>query len=169
MKQFLIIGTLNAVTYKDVFPSIKRGEVQFGEGKNLDFYLPDGGVEKFGNIRWFTNIGVNNKKPFELTAKYSPEVYKKFDNYDAINVGRVKNIPCDYDGFLGVPLTFLDKHCPEQFELFTIACGNSYKNYPETLKKLGFNPNVKPNSFTLGNPVLNGKTLFPRLIIKKRR
>ena len=159
MKYFLIIGNLNAVTYADVMPSIKRGEVWLGDGKNLDFILPDGGVEKFGNIRWFTNIGVNNKKPFELTAKYSPEVYKKFDNYDAINVGRVKNIPLDFDGVMGVPVTFLDKHCPEQFEIIDA-------------REVGLNERQRNKNTYLIKDVdgtINGKPTYVRICIKKMR
>ena len=127
MKQFLIIGTLNAVTYKEIIPSIKRGEVWFGEGKNLDFILPDG-IIKGATSRWFTNLGKNNRKPLQLTEHYSPEKYPRFDNYEAINVNRVKDIPDDYYGVIGVPATYLDKHCPEQFEIIRFRKGNDDKD-----------------------------------------
>lgn len=166
MKYFLIIGSLNAVIFKDVIPSVKRGEVWFGHNKRHNFTLPDGGIKNV-NSRWLTNIGEINRKPLQLTEHYSPEKYPRYDNYEAIEVSMVKNIPLDFDGVMGVPLTFLDKN-DERFEIITIATSGAWKNYTETLKKLGFNPNVKPNAFNLGNPVLNGKTLFTRAMIKKR-
>lgn len=149
MKKFLIIGSLNAVTYKDVFPYIKGGEVWLGEGKNLDFYLPDGGIEKFGNIRWLTNIGKNNRKPLTLTEHYSPEKYPRYDNYEAIEVSRVKNIPLDFDGVMGVPLTFLDKN-DERFEVIGIA---------NDVRWIGDFP-----CYT----IINGKKVYNRILIKKR-
>ena len=170
MKKFLIIGNMNAACYKDVFPYIKVNKVWFGEGKNLDFYLPDGTL-KGTTSRWLTNIGKNNRKPLELTEHYSPEKYQKYDNYDAIEVGKVKNIPCDYYGEMGVPVTFLDKHCPEQFEIVGLL--NHFKeadteaglligeDVPYTEK----NGRVRP--FRGG--VIDGKQKYMRIIIRRRK
>lgn len=167
MKQFLIIGSLNAVIFKDVIPSVKRGEVWFGHNKRHDFTLPDGTIKNI-NTRWLTNIGKNNRKPLQLTEHYSPEKYPRYDNYEAIEVGKVKNIPLDFDGVMGVPLTFLDKN-DERFEVITIAYSGAWKNDTETLKKLDFNPNVKVLAFLKGEAVLNGKTLFTRVMIRRKR
>lgn len=129
-KQFLIIGNKNAFTYKEIFPLIKDNKIWVGITKPTDFFIPadDGeGVilskKMNGLTRWFTNIP--NKKrnePMILTATYKEgpnhrEDYPKYDNYDAIEVSKCKNIPCDYDGVMGVPITFLDDYCPEQFEI----------------------------------------------------
>ena len=139
MNYFLIIGTLNVVTYKDVIPSVKRGEVWFGHNKGHDFTIPDGTI-KMGNTRWFTNIGKNNRKPLTLTEHYSPEKYPRYDNYEAIEVGKVKKIPCDYYGEMGVPVSFLGKYCPEQFEIIGITSSARW----------------------------NGKNKYARVMIKKR-
>lgn len=136
-KQFLIIGNQNAWTYKGIFPLIKDNKIWMGITRPKDFFIPaengEGVVstKKVGGItRWFTNIpnGKRNE-PMVLTATYAEglnhrEDYPKYDNYDAIEVSRTKNIPCDYDGVMGVPITFLDYYCPDQFEL--LGCSHSY-------------------------------------------
>lgn len=117
MKKFLIIGNLNAITYKEVFPLIKDNKVWLGEGKNLDFILPDGTIKRAIST-WFTNLEHNKKNPpLELTKHYNEEEYPKYGNYDCIEVKRVNDIPCDYYGLMGVPITFLDKYNPQQFEI----------------------------------------------------
>lgn len=140
-KQFLIIGNQNAFTYKEVFPLIKDNKIRVGYTKPKNFYVPEDfeskyityneegrKIAKFGSTCWFTNLPIEKKtEPMVLTATYAEglnhrEDYPKYDNYDAIEVSRTKNIPCDYDGVMGVPITFLDKYCPEQFELL----GSSY-------------------------------------------
>jgi hypothetical protein len=146
-KKFLIIGNLNAVTYADIFPYVKNNKLWFGStcfyggstyfyGNDLEFdkdkifrklyyYEKD---DKFhwrvNGVRWFTNIDHKKRhKPLELTKTYSEEEYKKYDNYDAIEVSRVANIPKDYDGVMGVPISFIDKYCPEQFEIVGLMNG----------------------------------------------
>lgn len=116
-KKFLIIGNFHAVTYKNVFRCIKENTVFLGINPVKSFICPDNTIQKFGNICWFTNIIFNYGKALILTEKYSPEKYLKYDNFDAINVDKVSDIPCDYDGIIGVPKTFLYKYCPDQFEL----------------------------------------------------
>lgn len=129
-KQFLIIGNQNAFTYKEIFPLIKDNKIWVGYTKPKEFFIPaengEGVVlsKKVSGIAiWFTNIP--NKKrnePMVLTATYADhrEDYPKYDNYDAIEVSKCKNIPCDYDGVMGVPITFLVNYCPEQFEIIDI-------------------------------------------------
>ena len=127
-KKFLIIGNQNAITYKEIFPLIKENKLWLGMNYCKEFIQPNGEIKNFGNICWFTNI--SNKKrntPLDLYKKYSAEEYPTYDNYDAIECGKVADIPMDYDGVIGVPITFLDKYCPEQFEI--VELGNSRENF----------------------------------------
>lgn len=137
-KQFLIIGNKNAITYKEIFPLLKDNLMWLGYGfPNGNAYFrvvdvkrnfADGvydantGLVKFRNSAWFTNLDHAKRHqmlPLDLGFTYAghEEDYPKYDNYDAINVDKVSQIPCDYMGVMGVPITFLDKYCPEQFEI----------------------------------------------------
>lgn len=126
MKKFLIIGNMNAITYKEIFPLIKNNQLWIGVSFNKSkwFKVPDdykkmdnasGYKEENGEkyilvkgIAWFTNMKYNKRnEPLMLTKKYDPEKYPKYDNYDAIEVSRIKDIPYDYDGVMGVPITVL--------------------------------------------------------------
>ena len=123
-KQFLIIGNKNAATYKDFFSLLKSNQVWFGYNSPTSFILPDGTHTKkvTGLTRWFTNIDHIKRHqmlPLDLGCTYEnyKEQYPKYDNYNAIEVNKVQKIPCDYKGVMGVPPTFFDKYCPEQFEI----------------------------------------------------
>ena len=132
-KKFLIIGSKNAIIYKEIFPDIKDNKLWLGladpkvfrvpidkvENEKTQFIGDDGMVyQKFGNICWFTNLEHEKRhQPLDLYKRYSNEEYPKYDNYDAIEVSKVADIPEDYDGVMGVPITFLDKYCPTQFEI----------------------------------------------------
>lgn len=136
-KKFLILGNGNAITYKEIFPLIKENKLWLGvtlfTGKMPYFVVPkefvaendrvivkeDGTILKQVNsIAWFTNIEHKKRhEPLDLYKKYNPVEYPKYDNYDAINCDKTVDIPMDYDGVIGVPITFLDKFCPEQFEI----------------------------------------------------
>ena len=137
-KKFLIIGSRNAITYKEVFRLIKDNGIWLGYSTgDLEFQVPDHYPPKkhryrmdeksrkfysLGNAGWFTNL--DHKKRHEeliLFKRYSPEEYPHYDNYDAIEVGKVKEIPVDWAGVMGVPLTFLDKHNPDQFEILGVT------------------------------------------------
>ena len=122
-KKFIIVGSLNAVTYKETFKLIKENKLWLGMTNPKEFVQPDGEVKKFGNICWYTNLphGKRNEE-LVLYKTYNPEEYPKYDNYDAIEVSKTKDIPMDYDGVMGVPITFLDKYNPNQFEIL----GNEY-------------------------------------------
>lgn len=118
-KRFLIIGNKNAITYKEFFPLLKENKVWIGYNSPAEFITPDGVTKKINGLtRWFTNLD-NNKRHEKLILwkNYTPEEYPTYDNYNAINVDKVAEIPCDYDGVMGVPITFLDKYNPEQFEI----------------------------------------------------
>ena len=112
MVDFLVIGPFNSLTYNSVFELIKDGNVSFGWNRVVGFE----NVVKFGNIRWFSNI--SDYYPPELVfSKRYDDGYKKFDNYDAINIDRIKDIPGDYMGLIGVPITFLDSYNKRQFDI----------------------------------------------------
>lgn len=126
-KKFLIIGNKNAVTYKEIFKLIKDKKVWLGCTSANEFLKPNENQAGFivtkqvnGLTRWFTNLTHKKRnEPLETKASFAkePEKYPKYDNYNAINVDRTDEIPLDYDGVMGVPITFLDKHNPKQFEI----------------------------------------------------
>lgn len=128
-KKFLIIGNKNAITYKEFFPLLKENKVWIGYTNVKEFIQPDKSIKKFGNIGWFTNLDITKRhENLILWKKYTPEEYPKYDNYDAINVDKVAEIPCDYDGVMGVPITFLDKYNPEQFEIVGMDLNDSVES-----------------------------------------
>lgn len=121
-KKFIIIGNKNAITYKEFFPLIKENKVWIGYDNVKEFKKPDGTIQKFGNIGWYTNIDIDKRhENIELTARYNAEDYPEYDNFKAININRVNEIPMDYKGVMGVPISFLDKYNPEQFEIVGIT------------------------------------------------
>ena len=115
---------------------------------------------------WFTNVEHSKRnKPLDLMLTYTPDYYPKYDNYDAIEVSKVSEIPCDYDGVMGVPITFLDKYCPSQFEIVWQASGNTRVCAPsEILKDLGYKPHKVDRG---GCGVVNGKRVYSRILIKR--
>ena len=113
MVDFLVIGPVGAVIYRDIFLLIKDGNVSSGWNRVVEF---EDGV-KFGNIRWFSNISDYCPPKLELKKHYNEIDYNRFDNYDCININRTEDIPKDYPGMMGVPITFLEKWNPEQFEI----------------------------------------------------
>lgn len=140
-KHFLIIGNKNAVTYKEIFPLIKDNKLWVGtRSMNSDFWLrvysdsyekldKDGNRLKHIMACWFTNLDIPKRHEIlDLYKEYNPEDYPKYDNYDAINVDKVSDIPCDYNGVMGVPITFLDKYNPEQFEIVSFRKGEDGKD-----------------------------------------
>ena len=154
-KKFLILGNQTAISFKEVFPFLKENKIWIGASCKSVSFKTSFSLEpkKFGNIRWFTNLKLNYKvKPLDLSKNhYTPEKYPKYDNYDAINVDKVADIPCDYPGVMGVPLSFMDKYCPEQFEIVGISgshfiCDlNQNKDYSSYV---GYHQNGKMNGRT---------------------
>jgi hypothetical protein len=121
-KEFLVLGSINAITYKETFKLIKENKLWLGFTHPKKFTLPNGEVKILGNICWYTNLSrTKRSEKLTLYKKYSPKEYPKYDNYDAINVDRVADIPMDYEGVMGVPITFMDKHNPEQFEVLDLS------------------------------------------------
>ena len=158
-KKFIIIGNKNALTYKEVFGFIKENKLWLGISNPHDFIQPSYAVKKSmaGLTRWFTNI--ENKKraqPIDLYKRYSFEDYPKYDNYDAINVDKTCDIPMDYDGVMGVPITFLDKYCPTQFEIIDI------NPHFFSIVEQGL---PKPKQLTLHN--VGKKDPYARILIRK--
>lgn len=141
-KKFIIVGHQNALTYKEVFPLIQSNKIWLGygfKGGAAHFISPyedkatagdhRKGMIRVSGVHWFSNL--DHKKRHEeliLFKNYSPEEYPKYDNYDAINVNKTQDIPCDYDGVMGVPITFLDKYNPNQFEIIKFRKGNDDKD-----------------------------------------
>ena len=151
-KLCLIIGSQNVFTCKKIFPLIKDNKLRIGYNMVKEFNQPDGSIKKFGNICWFTNMKVNKYiEKLVLTKTYNPIDYPKYDNYDAIEVGRVANIPKDYDGIMGVPITFLFKYNPDQFEIL----GNSrYHDGNDVSNEINF---------------INGKKKYDRILIRRKK
>ena len=130
-KQFLIIGNKNAITYKEIFPLIKENKMWLGISSPNEYRLPNGEITKQVNglCKWFTNLEHKKRNyPLDLYMKYSNEYYPKYDNYDAIEVSKTCEIPMDYEGVMGVPITFLDKYNPNQFEIIKFRKGNDDKD-----------------------------------------
>ncbi len=183
-KKFLIIGNVNAITYKEIFPLIRDNRLWMGasiHSGDRKFWVPDDyelkaagcGIDETGRkyirvkgVRWFTNLDYKERhEDLILYKTYSQEIYPAYDNYDAINVDKTSDIPCDYDGVMGVPITFLDKYNPEQFEivgLTQIGCHDKcpdtkrYNDYKECLS-INDEPTGSSGGKTNENAVLKGK------------
>jgi len=171
-KKFLIIGTWNAITYKDIFKYIKENKIWIGVNSNRNFtgfivpkHYPLDGTEaridengnriiSSNNTCWFTNLDIDKRhEELILYKKYDPEVYPTYDNYNAIEVSKANDIPIDYDGLMGVPITFMNKYNPKQFEI--VGCSYSYgepKGYHIEGKDFGVS--------------INGNQIYKRLFIK---
>lgn len=184
-KNYLIIGNLNAISYKEVFPLIKDNKMWLGvTGGAKEYLKPEGGIQKMGNTCWFTNIEHGRRhRPLRLMTmaenfKHSKhkEVrgrndYIHYENYDAIDIPYVDAIPSDYTGDMGVPITFLDKYCPEQFEIIGHPHGDygaelGLKPFPRELKKL--NKGLRDGDLYYlqdGMPVLP----YRRILIRKKK
>lgn len=160
-KKFIIIGNKNAITYKEIFPLIKDNKIWLGEMVPSDFMTPDGKLsgKLSGLTRWFTNLDIKKRhEDLILIRKYNEKDYPKYDNYDAINVDKVKEIPYDYEGAMGVPITFLDKYNPDQFEI--LDANNCRK---ENFLK------VKPHGLVKdADGPINGKPKYARILIKNK-
>ncbi|NCU38819.1 modification methylase [Candidatus Saccharibacteria bacterium] len=161
-KKFVIIAPDTALHYKEVFKLIMENQVWLGYGRAKQFMQPDGTMKKFGNIGWLTNLDTTKRhEVLTLYKKYTPEEYPTYDNLDAIDVKKTAEIPYDYDGYMGVPDTFLDKFNPEQFELIGIPFGNLGK-------EIGVTKNYRGRTDV--SITKDGKTKCPysRIIIKRK-
>ena len=147
-KKFIIVAKQNNAGYKEIFPYFMQNKMWFGYGfnGNVGFFTSPyedkakSSQHKKDKIRvsgvtWFTNLEIpKTNEPLDLYKKYTPEEYCHYDNYDAIDVKNTADIPCDYDGIMGVPITFFEKYCPKQFEIIGSNCST------EECKKLGVKP-----------------------------
>ena len=212
-KYFIIIGNMNAVTYKEIFPMIAENRLWLGynsghfwfkvpdsyEIKKTDFKIDEHGQKwrRMGNICWFTNVDIEKRhENMPLFRNYSPELYPKYDNYDAINVDRTVDIPCDYYGVMGVPITFLSQYNPDQFEIVAFRKGTDGKDLVYSFPDCSHSVNVErerererengtadgaavlpyPRQTQADNshddvirPVLNGRKLYRRITIRMQR
>ena len=169
-KKFIVIGNINCITYKEIFSLIKDNKVWLGTGMGRwisGFIVPDTyglyGTEArinekgqrivaTNNCLWLTNL--EHKKRHEelvLYRNYTPEAYPTYDNYDAINVDKTTDIPIDWDGVMGVPITFLDKYNPEQFEI------------------IGSMASTTVDEISKGYPFINGEKKYARILIKRKQ
>lgn len=186
-KKFIIVGSKNAITYKEIFKLIKENKLWLGNGfaaGNAYFRIPpeharsfasgvydkSTGLVKFRNVGWFTNLDIAKRhEELVLFKSYSPAEYPKYDNYDAIEVSNTKDIPCDYFGAMGVPITFLDKYNPNQFEILGITdrddnSGLKTKEYTPADAKNHSDLNRR-GSIKVGNEY---KSTYARLLIKRK-
>ncbi|MBQ7690869.1 MAG: adenine-specific methyltransferase EcoRI family protein [Muribaculaceae bacterium] len=167
-KKFLIIGNMNAITYKETFPLLMRNQMWLGcsiHSGDRKFGVPDDyplqaagcGIDEDGQryirvkgVRWFTNLDYRQRhEPLVLYKHYTPEEFPKYDNYDAINVNAYADIPMDYEGVMGVPITFMDHYCPDQFEI------------------VGLDRYVQDNPRFGQRFTINGKETYARILIRK--
>ncbi len=178
-KKFLIIGNINAISYKEIFKLIKENKawlgVNMGRGisgfivpKNYELYGSEARVDENGNrivatnnCLWLTNL--DNSKRHEdiiLYKKYTQDEFPTYENYNAINVDKTKEIPMDYRGVMGVPITYIDKYNPDQFEILGMA------------SSAGYNPDIVGIPF-IGDkdarPLINGKNTYARVFIKNKK
>ena len=150
-KEFIVIGNQNAITYKEIFPHIKENKLWLGNNYVKEFRQPDGEIKKFGNILWYTNIPHRKRNlPLDFYKTYSEKDFPKYDNYDAIEVSKVCDIPMDYYGVMGVPITFLDKYCPAQFEI------------------VGELHHGSDNEYDYAEPRVEGKLKYVRIAVRRR-
>ena len=158
-KKFLIIGNQNAITYKEIFPYLKENKMWLGYHNVKTFKQDDGSEKDFGNVCWFTNLDIKKRHDtLETGCLYGddPSKYPTYDNYNAINCDKTNEIPDDYDGLIGVPITFLDKHCPAQYEIID-GIGRYSILDNEATKKEGKDLSM-----------INGEAKYFRLIIKRK-
>lgn len=193
-KKFLIIGNLNALTYRDVFKLVKDGNLWFGHSihsGDREFMVPDdypltaagSRIDDKGRkfirvkgVRWYTNLDYNERhEDLILVKKYNESEYSKYENFDAINIDKTKDIPYDYDGIMGVPITFLDKYNPDQFEIIGLGISNSgidcgvqpykpeHKKYRKEVQKRGA---VDGDLYMIKDGIV--EVPYARILIKKR-
>ena len=163
-KKFIIIGNQNAIKYKEIFPLFVTNNIWLGYGfkRNCAHFISPyedtasdldhkEGMIRVSGVMWFTNLDIKKRhEEIILVNKYSKEKYPKHDNYDAIEVSKSKDIPCDYAGVMAVPITFMDKFCPEQFEL------------------IGEMNHGCDNKYDLAKPMVNGEEKYCRILIRNK-
>ena len=194
-KKFVIIGNVNAISYKECFKLIKdnrmwlgysihSGDREFGVPDDYPLTAANSRIDENGNkfvsvkgVRWFTNLDYQERyEDIPLYKQYTPEEYPKYENFDAINVDKTKEIPADYEGIMGVPITFIDKYNPDQFEIIGLGISNSglevgvqpykpeHKKYRKEIQKRGA---VDGDLYMMVNGEV--KVPYARILIKNKR
>ena len=173
-KKFIIVGHQNAITYKEIFPLIKENKIWLGNGfkggaahfinEHYENYATatdkKEGMIRVSGVTWFTNLEINKRhEELDLFKHYTPEEYPKYDNYNAIEVSKTKEIPGDYKGVMGVPITFMDRYNPEQFEIIGAT---------ESEGK-GFSNGLWDESSKVAQPIIDGKRVYKRIFIKNKK
>ncbi len=194
-KKFIIIGNVNAITYKEFFPLLKENKVWIGpsiHSGDRKFYVPDDyplnaagcGVDEDGRrfirvkgVRWYTNLDIRQRhEEMILVKRYSPEEYPSYENYGAIEVSKTSDIPCDYAGVMGVPITFMDKYSPDQFEILGLSIGTLFdgnplgKEFMDAYRAQGGTGHYSENMIGLALIDLTGKAKVPygRVLIRNK-
>lgn len=194
-KKFVIVGHQNATKYTEIFPLIKENKIWLGfgfkggAGHFINEHYEDyatatdrkEGMIRVSGVHWFTNLEINKRnEDLILYKQYTPEEHPTYDNFNAINVDVTKDIPIDYEGFIGVPITFLDKYNPEQFEIIGLGQGNLYREltpkglsqkFVDDYYKHGGTGLIKENHPILGYYDIEGKPVIPymRIIIRNKK
>lgn len=189
-KKFIIIGNQNAITYKEIFPLIMNNKLWLGYGfkGNVGFFINNHyedyavssqhkeGMIRVSGVMWFTNLDIKKRhEKLDLYKQYTPEEYPKYDNYDAIEVSKTADIPYDYYDVMGVPITFMDKYSPDQFEILGMCenldlYGLKTKVYTsEECKQRYFELFGKKGTYDLNaSGVVNGKKVYQRILIRRK-
>jgi hypothetical protein len=173
-KKFVIVGSLNALSYKEIFSLVRANKIWLGygfSGGNAYFktphqkefaqgvFDPKTGLVKFRNVTWYTNLDINKRhENLILYRKYDPEHYPEYDHYRAININKVAEIPLDYQGAMGVPLTFLDKYNPDQFEILN---SNDYRRNDQV-------PYKEHGLIKDKEGAINGEPTYVRVLIRNK-
>ena len=190
-KKFIIIGHQNSISYKEIFKLVRENKLWLGYGftggaahfinKHYEDYATASnhkeGMIRVSGVVWFTNLDINKRhEDLILYKKYDPQEYPKYENYDAINVNKTKDIPMDYKGNMGVPITFLDKYNPDQFEIIGLGISNSglevgvrpykkeHKEYRKTIQKRGA---VDGDLYMMKNGIVD--VPYARIIIRHKK
>lgn len=173
-KKFIIVGHQNALTYKEIFPLIKENKLWLGYGfkggaghfinEHYEDYATatdrKEGMIRVSGVHWFTNLDINKRhEDLILYKTYNEEEYPTYDNYNAIEVSKTNEIPCDYDGIMGVPITFMNKYNPEQFEIIGAT---------ESEGK-GFSNGIWKEESNVAQAMINGKRVYKRIFIRNKR
>lgn len=173
-KKFVIVGHQNAITYKEIFPLIKENKLWLGYGfkggaghfinEHYEDYATatdrKEGMIRVSGVHWFTNLDLNKRhKDLILYKTYNKKEYPKYDNYDAIEVSKTKDIPMDYAGVMGVPITFMDKYNPDQFEIIGAT---------ESEGK-GFSNGLWDEKSRVAQPLINQNRVYKRIFIKHKK
>lgn len=169
-KKFLIIGSINAITYKEIFPLIMGNKMWSGYTNPKEFINPNGEIEKLGNVQWWTNLETTKRQEkMVLYETYSAEKYPNFDNFEGINVDKTVEIPKDYDGIMGVPISFLDKYNPEQFEILGITDRFDSSGLRTKIYTPADSPDYNDLNRRSAIKTENGyRKLYARLLIKRK-